>query len=208
MLANFVLPVLNRSLHDVCNLRDLVNAHERIHFGQEFGQFVTKTLRQTTGNNQTLAAMLRFTHFRGFKDGVHAFLLRGINERAGVDNDGVGLRGVIGDFHTAFQERTQHDFGVHEILGATKRNQADPNRALASRLGLRQPAFTGMFFRHRRIKLSEAAAGVENYLAMELAAFVSTVSGALVETTAAGGALVEAVSVGRRSCVRSTARAA
>ena len=198
----------HRLFHDVRDLRDLVNAHERVHFGQEFGQFVAETLRQATGNNQTLAAMVRLADFGGFENGVHAFLLRGVNERAGVDDDGVGLGGVIGDFHAAFQKRAEHDFGVHEIFGAAERNQADAQRAFASRFRPHQRAFIGMFFRHRRIKLREAADDVENYLATELAVFVSTVSGALVETAAAGGALVEAVSGGRRSCVRSTARAA
>ena len=39
-------------LHDVADLRDLVNAHERVHFGQQFGQFVAKTLRQAAGNDE------------------------------------------------------------------------------------------------------------------------------------------------------------
>ena len=47
--------------------------------------------------------MVRFAQLGGFENGVHAFLLRGVNERAGVDDDGVGLRGVIGDFDAAFQ---------------------------------------------------------------------------------------------------------
>ena len=101
MLPNFVSPDLNRLLHDVRNLRDLVNAHERVHFGQEFGQFLAETLGQAAGDDQALAAMVGFADFGGFEDGVHALLLGGINERAGVDDEGVGLRGVIGDFHAA-----------------------------------------------------------------------------------------------------------
>jgi hypothetical protein len=42
--------------HDVADLRDLVNAHERVHFGQELGQFVAEALRQAAGNDDGLAA--------------------------------------------------------------------------------------------------------------------------------------------------------
>src|SRR5208282_6309004 len=94
-------------------------------------------------------------------------------------DEGVGLGGVIGDFHAAFQERAEHDFGVHKVLGTAQRNQADP-----------QWSFNGRFFRHRWVKLRETPGGVENYLATELAVFVSTVSGALVGVTVAGAALV------------------
>ena len=55
------------------------------------GFFVAETLRQTAGNNQTLPAIFRGADFRGFKNRVHAFFLRGINEGAGVDDDGVGV---------------------------------------------------------------------------------------------------------------------
>ena len=199
-------PPRHRLFDDVRNLRDLVNTHERIHFGQEFGQFVAETLRQAARNNQALAVIGHFPDLGRFENRVHAFFLCGVNERAGVDDDRVGLRGVIGDFHAAFQERTEHDFGVHKILGAAERNQPDaqwafalwlsPRRSLRRSLGRpHQRVFTGMFFRHRRIKLREAAVGVENYLATELELFVPTASVALVETVA-GSTLGEAVSGG------------
>ncbi len=74
------------------DLGHLVNAHEGVHFRQQLGQFVAKPLRQTAGNDQTLAAVFRLAELGGFQNGVHAFLLRGVNEGAGVDDDGVGLR--------------------------------------------------------------------------------------------------------------------
>ena len=55
----------------------------------------------------------------------------------------VGLRGVVGDFHAAFDQRAEHDFGVHEIFGAAEGNQADAQRR-----------FTGIFLRHRRKRLA------------------------------------------------------
>ena len=80
-----------RLADDVPDLRDLVNAHEGVHFRHEFGQFFAKTLGEAAGNDDGLAAPVRVAQFDGFEDRVHAFLLRGINEGTGVDDDGVGL---------------------------------------------------------------------------------------------------------------------
>ena len=76
---------------DVRDLRHLVNAHERIHFGQQLRQFVAEPLRQAAGNDEAWPRFLAVAHLDGFENRVHAFLLRGVNERAGVDDDGVGL---------------------------------------------------------------------------------------------------------------------
>src|ERR1019366_6565655 len=106
--------------HDVTDLRDLVNAHERVHFGHEPGQFLAKPLRETAGDDDSLAAPVRVAQFDGFEDRVHALLLRRINEGTGVDDDGVGVRSIICDFDAAVHQRTEHYFGVHEIFGAAK----------------------------------------------------------------------------------------
>ena len=135
---------------DVRNLHDLVNAHEGVHFGQELRQFVAEPLRQAAGNNQALAAIFGGADLGGFEDGVHALLLRGVNERAGVDDDGVSLRGVVGDFHAAFEQRAEHDFGVHQIFGAAERNQAHPQRVLVV-----------IYFGHRLDNLRDASLGMQ-----------------------------------------------
>ena len=120
--------ILHGALDDFADLRDLVNAHERVHFRQQFRQLVAETLRQAAGNNQALAAIFGGADFGGFENRVHAFFLRGINERAGVDDERVGLLGVVRDFDAAFEQRAEHDFGVHEIFRAAERNQADAQR--------------------------------------------------------------------------------
>ena len=152
LFPNFFRPAGNRLAYDVADLRHLVNAHERVHFRHELGQFIAEPLRQAAGNDDGLAALVRIAQFDGFENRVHAFLLRRVNEGTGVDDDGVGLRGVIGDLDAALEQRAEHDFGVHQIFGAAERNQAD-----AQRLG------TGIFLRHRRISLRETALPVENY---------------------------------------------
>ena len=141
-------PPRQRLLDDVGDLGDLVNAHEGVHFGKELGQFVAKTLRQAAGDDQALAAVLRLAHFGGFEDGVHAFLLRGVNERAGVDDDDIGLRGVIGDLDAVLQQRAEHDLGVHQVLGAAEGDQADAHG----------PLF-GFWLRHRNCSVTGDTVG-------------------------------------------------
>src|ERR1017187_1146985 len=230
-LPGFLRTICHRPAHDVADLRDLVNAHERVHFRHQLRQFVAEALRQAAGNNDGLAAPVRIAQFDGLKNRVRAFFLRGINERTGVDDDGVGLRGVIRDLDTALEQRAEHDFGVHEIFGAAKGNKAD-----AQRLG------TGIFLRHRRqsltrflrVAISEAPnsklqhpeklqcpnfkntrclmLGAWNFSgcwSLEFGAFYGT-AGALVETFSTALVTVfagAAVSAGRPSWVRSTARA-
>ncbi len=122
-------------------VRHLVDAHEGVHFGQEFGQFIAETLGEAAGDDEALAAVFGVADLGGFEDGVHAFFLGGINERAGVDDEGVGLGGVVGDLDAVFQERAEHDLGVHEVFRATEGNQAHAERAFAGAGGLARRRF-------------------------------------------------------------------
>jgi len=111
--------------NDFGNLRHLVNPHERVHLGQQFGQFIAKPLRETTRHNQPLPPVLGRPDFRRFENRVHTFLLRGINEGAGVDDDGVGRCRVIGDLDARLEQIAEHQLGIHEVLGAAEGYQPD-----------------------------------------------------------------------------------
>ena len=155
MFSHFLRPAGDGLAHDVTHLRDLVNAHEGVHLGHELGKFLAETLRKTARNDDGLAALVRVAQLDRFKNRVHALLLRGVNEGAGVDDDGVGARGVVGNIHAAFHERAEHDFGVHEILGAAERNHADAQPACAGRLRPGGRFFTRIYLRHSRRRLAE-----------------------------------------------------
>ena len=103
MFSNFPRAAGNRLVHDVADLTDLINAHEAIHFGHQLGKFLAKALREAARNDDRLAASARVAQFDGFENGVHALFLRGINEGAGVHDDGVSSRGVIGNLHAALE---------------------------------------------------------------------------------------------------------
>mgnify|MGYP001796485377 CR=1 FL=1 len=64
------------------NFRDashLVDAHERIHFGQQFWQFLAKPLRQTAGYDQALTPVPRLPQLGRFENGIAASLLRAVD---------------------------------------------------------------------------------------------------------------------------------
>ena len=58
-----------------------------------------------------------------FEDGVDGFLLGGVDERAGIDDDDVGVLRMSGEFVPIEDEISHHDFGVDEILGAAETNK-------------------------------------------------------------------------------------
>jgi hypothetical protein len=70
---------------------------------------------------------LGLAKFVRFENGIDTFFLGGVDERAGVDDDHVGAGGVIGDFDAALHQRTEHDLGIDQVLGATEADQADAN---------------------------------------------------------------------------------
>ncbi len=62
---------------------------------------------------------------RHLQNGVDRLLLGGVDERAGVDDDDVGVFGARGDLRSALREQAHHHLAVHQVLGTA---QADkPN---------------------------------------------------------------------------------
>ena len=59
------------------------------------------------------------------QDGLDRFFLSRIDERAGVDDEHVRLVSRRRDFHSARQDASQHDLGIHQILGATQTDHPD-----------------------------------------------------------------------------------
>ena len=152
---DFGLSVREGLFDDVGDLRDLIDAHEGVHFRHEFWQFIAKPLRKAARNNNRLAAIFRLPKLNGFKNRVHAFFLGRIDEGTGVDDDGIGLSGVVGDFNAGFKQGTEHDFGIHQIFGAAQRNQPDAQRSIATRLGSRRRVYTGFSFRHGTERIAD-----------------------------------------------------
>ncbi len=59
------------------------------------------------------------------EDGVDGFLLRGVDEGAGIDDEDIGFVGIGGDVHAAAGGVAEHDLGIDEVLGAAEGDHAD-----------------------------------------------------------------------------------
>ncbi len=111
---------------DVARVGDLVEADECIDFGHLACEFLGKTLRHAAAHDQLLAGFFaQAALLVRVEDCVDGFLLRGVDERAGVDDEHVGLVGVGRDFHSVFQNAAEHDLGIDEVLRAAERDDAD-----------------------------------------------------------------------------------
>ena len=95
--------IADRLPHDVADLLDLVDAHERIHLRHQLGQLLPITLGQTTGDDQRLAAVGMLPKLRRLENRIDAFLLRSVDERTGVDNERIGVFVFVGDLEALLQ---------------------------------------------------------------------------------------------------------
>ena len=114
---------------DVRKGRDLIQADECVYFWQEIGQFLGKALGETSCNNQFLFLGV-FASFLGLgdsEDSVDGFLFGFIDERTGVDDDDICQIRIGRHGHSGLLEVADHDFGVVEILGASKGDESYGN---------------------------------------------------------------------------------
>ena len=68
-----------------------------------------------------------------FQDRVDRFLLGAFDERAGIDDDDVGIFGARGQFGSGPRQQAHHDFAVHQVLGAAQADEAHLLRAIGLR---------------------------------------------------------------------------
>jgi hypothetical protein len=115
----------NGFANDLSGAHYLIDAHEGVDFGQKSGKLFRESLGQTAGDDQGLAGAPGLSEFGGFEDRFDTFFLGGIDERAGIDDQSIGLRGVIGDFDAILQEGPEHNLGIDKVFGAPERDHAD-----------------------------------------------------------------------------------
>lgn len=97
---------------------------------------VPVTLDEAAGDDEFLgAAAVGDLVLDHLEDGVDGLLLCGVDERAGVDDENVGIFGHRGELGSAMMKEAHHNFRVDEILRATKGDEAN--------LGLRRAGSDG-----------------------------------------------------------------
>jgi len=106
------------------DLLQLSGTDDSIHFGDVLLDFVAIALDQAPGNDQLLRLAGDFV-LGHFEDRVHRLLLGGVDKRAGIDDDDVGVFGASGDLGAALRKQTHHDLAVHQVLGTAQADEAD-----------------------------------------------------------------------------------
>ena len=105
------------------NLLQLAGAHDGVDFGNVFADLVAEAFDEASGDDEffCLAAGLVRGHL---EDGVDRLLLRAFDERAGIDDDDVGVFGAAGEFGAGAGQQAHHDFAVDEVFGAAQADEA------------------------------------------------------------------------------------
>ena len=85
------------------------------------GQGTLITLRHAASNDELLVLFtgggLAIAHL---VDGLEGLVLGGVDERAGINDHHIGIGGISGHGHASLREVADHDFGIDQVLGATK----------------------------------------------------------------------------------------
>ena len=100
---------------------------EYVDFGQGFAQLVRVALGETARDDEP-ASGPRGLDRRQVEDGGDGFLLRRLDEAAGVHHQHVGRRRVEHELMPLPREHPEHDLAVHPVLRATEGQEVDPPR--------------------------------------------------------------------------------
>ena len=99
-------------------------ADDGVDFGNVFLDFVAVALDEAAGDDELAGAALSFVAGH-LEDGVDGFLLGGVDEGTGVDDEDFGVFGAGGEARAGAVEEAHHDLGIDEVFGAAERDEAD-----------------------------------------------------------------------------------
>jgi len=96
---------------------EFAGADYGVDFGDGLADVVAVALDEAAGDDELFGRAGGFEAGH-FEDGVDGFLLGGVNEGAGVDDEDVGFFGMSGEASAGAVEQAHHDLGVDEVFGA------------------------------------------------------------------------------------------
>jgi len=96
---------------------EFASPDDSVDLGNAFADLVAVPFDEAAGNDELLRVALGFEAGH-LEDGVDGFLLGGVDERAGVDDDNFGVFGLGGQARAAAIEEAHHDLGVDQVFGA------------------------------------------------------------------------------------------
>ena len=102
---------------------ELAGADHGIDFGDALLNLVAVALDEAAGDNELFGRARGFVAGH-FKDGIDGFLLGGVNEAAGVDDEDFGIFRTGGQTRAGAIKKAHHNLGVHEVFGTAQGNKA------------------------------------------------------------------------------------
>src|SRR5262245_49615937 len=103
---------------------DLAGAEDRVNLGDLFLQLVAIALGEAAGDDEAAAGAVLLV-LRHLENRVDRLLLRAVDEGAGVDDQDLRARRVVGQLVPRLLREPEHDFGIDQILRTTERNQTN-----------------------------------------------------------------------------------
>ena len=103
---------------------EFVGAEDGIDFRDLLLQFIAVALDQASCHHQS-AGPADSLVFGSLEDGIDRLLLGGLDEAAGVDNQCLGLAGILRQLVAAGLEQSHHDLAVNQVLRAAQANESD-----------------------------------------------------------------------------------
>ncbi len=103
----------------------IVHPDEQVDFREVLYELRAIALHQAAGHHQ---AHLRpgLLQAGQIQDGVHRLFTGRLDEAAGIDQEEIGGGRLPGDLPAGAGEAPQHDFRVHQVLGAAQGDGVDP----------------------------------------------------------------------------------
>ena len=101
----------------------LAGADDGVDFRNVFLDFVAIALDKAAGDDELSGAALSFEAGH-FEDGIDGFLLGGVNEGAGVDDEDFGVFRPCGEARAGSVKKAHHDLGVDEVFGAAEGDES------------------------------------------------------------------------------------
>ena len=120
-LGASVCRVRTDRVHD---LRHFACSKDCVDLRNLLSQFVAIPLGQAAGDDQSFAGA-RLLVLGHLEDGVDRLLLRFVDERAGVDDEHVGVGGIAGELMPLLLGEPEHHLGVDEVLRAAERDHSN-----------------------------------------------------------------------------------
>jgi hypothetical protein len=120
---------LRRRAEDFCDRRKIARAQDVIDLGDIFDEVAGVALREAAGDDElSLRRLLVLGHL---EDRVDALFFGGVDERAGVDDDDVGIVRRVDQRVPGRFDLAEHELGIDLVLRATERDEVDLHASAA-----------------------------------------------------------------------------